>query len=81
MRKAVVLSSFDNSSSGKNCASDEDFTLISHMDTVLAVTDDGRNVTKADECLMAEAVSHSGEHDDVWCSDTSEILHFDVPTP
>jgi len=51
------------------------------MDTVLAVTDDGRNVTKADECLMAEAVSHSGVHDDVWCSDTSEILHFDVPTP
>jgi hypothetical protein len=45
-RDAIVLSSIDAQSGGKNCIDDEDFVLISHSDILLDVVD----VSTFDSC-------------------------------
>jgi len=81
-RKAIVLSSLDASSAGRNCISDDDFTLVNHADLVHSVTNIPDGAAAGDNCpIIPVPEQHSGGVvGDPDCSSMdSELLHFDVP--
>ena len=74
-KNAVILSSLDSTSSGKNCIADDDFQLIEHVDMPSSVqhAEEYHSLVGSGSTQQA-----AGETDSVWDDISNEILNTDI---
>ena len=75
-RSAVILSSLDSCTSGKNCINDDDFELLKHDDFSTSVEQQEESVAVVHDA--GHLVEAGDDEVSVWCEMSNEILHSDI---